>query len=299
MRLLKPSIVAVLVLFGFGGFALASRRRRMKAKPMSVPGDDASGDGNAAQVTTWVSVGHSRIFTRRWRVEHASREPVVLVHGYAASSAYMAPTGHSLGASLPVFAPDLPGYGRSSRPERVLGIPELAEALAGWMDAAGIERATFLGNSFGCQIIVELALRHPERVSRAVLVGPTIDPTARSVPRQAARLARDAFREPLPLAFIQTRDYLVFGPRRLLRTLQVMLDDPVEEKLPHVIQPTLVVRGGHDPIVPQRWTEKVARLLPEGRLAVVPRAAHAVNYSAPDELARLVLQFLADDAFQT
>jgi pimeloyl-ACP methyl ester carboxylesterase len=291
--------VALLVLLGIGGFALASWRRLMKARATSESGGDAAGGSEAAEVTTWIPVGDWRIFTRRWGAEHVSREPVVLVHGYAASSAYMAPTGRHLGASLPVFALDLPGYGRSSRPERVLGIPALAEALAGWMDAAGLPRAILLGNSFGCQIIVELALRHPERVSRAVLVGPTIDPAARSVLRQATRLARDAFREPLALSFVQTRDYLIFGPRRLLRTLQVMLDDPVEQKLPRMIQPTLVVRGGRDPIVPQQWAVEVARLIPSGQFAVVPQASHAVNYSAPGQLARLVLQFLTDDALQT
>jgi 2-hydroxy-6-oxonona-2,4-dienedioate hydrolase len=72
-----------------------------------------------------------------------------------------------------------------------------------------------------------------------------------------------------------------------------MLRDPVEEKLPLVEAPTLVVRGGRDLIVSQRWAEEFAALLPRGRLLVVPGAAHAVNYDDPEALADAVLRFLA------
>ncbi|MDQ3880940.1 MAG: alpha/beta hydrolase, partial [Chloroflexota bacterium] len=65
-------------------------------------------------------------------------------------------------------------------------------------------------------------------------------------------------------------------------------------KLPCVRVPTLVVRGGRDPIVPQAWAEEVARLLPRGRLVVIPGAAHAVNHDAPAALARVVLPFLTE-----
>ena len=58
--------------------------------------------------------------------------------------------------------------------------------------------------------------------------------------------------------------------------------------------PTLVVRGERDPIVPQYWAEEVARILPRGRLAVVPEAGHALNYSRPHDLARLVRAYLSE-----
>jgi pimeloyl-ACP methyl ester carboxylesterase len=86
-------------------------------------------------------------------------------------------------------------------------------------------------------------------------------------------------------------DYLRAGPVRDFVTLRHALRDRMEEKLPQVQAPALVIRGEHDPIVPQRWAEEVAALLPHGRLAVVRGAAHVVNYSRPDEVARLVTQF--------
>jgi 2-hydroxy-6-oxonona-2,4-dienedioate hydrolase len=57
-----------------------------------------------------------------------------------------------------------------------------------------------------------------------------------------------------------------------------------------------VMRGEHDPLVPQRWAEEVVRLLPEGRLIVVPDAAHTLVYFAPRECADAVRRFLLGDA---
>jgi pimeloyl-ACP methyl ester carboxylesterase len=68
--------------------------------------------------------------------------------------------------------PDLPGFGKSARPPHPYGIPELADALARFMDAAGIERATLLGNSLGCPIIGEFLDRHHDRIERAIFVSP-------------------------------------------------------------------------------------------------------------------------------
>ena len=63
-----------------------------------------------------------------------------------------------------VFAPDLPGFGGSEKPSRVLDLPGLSDALAAWMGGVGVGRAALVGNSLGCQIIADLALRHPERI---------------------------------------------------------------------------------------------------------------------------------------
>ena len=54
------------------------------------------------------------------------------------------------------------------------------------------------------------------------------------------------------------------------------------------------MRGSNDPIVPQRWAEEATRLLPQGRLAVVPGAFHTVNFSSPLELVRVMVPFLAE-----
>ena len=220
---------------------------------------------------------------------------VILVHGLGVSSRYMAPTARRLAPAYRVYAPDLPGFGRSAKPPHVLTIAELADALAGWMDAVGIDRAALLGNSLGCQTIVDFALRHPERITRAVLVGPTIDRRARTALQQIWRVVLDTPREAPSQPLMVVRCYWQAGLRRAWRTLQYGLADPIEEKLPRVQVPTLVVRGARDPIVPHCWAEEVARLLPRGWLVEIPKGPHTVNYSMPAALIRAVGPFLEED----
>ena len=114
---------------------------------------------------------------------------VVLVHGLGVSGRYLVPTARLLASHGKVFVPDLPGFGRSDPPGHVLGVPELTDALLAWMDAAALTRPCLLGNSLGCQVILEAAARHPERVDRLVLLGPTMDRSVRSVAAQVFRLA--------------------------------------------------------------------------------------------------------------
>src|SRR5919202_1010144 len=219
---------------------------------------------------------------------------VVLVHGLGVSSRYMVPTARLLAPEYHVYAPDLPGFGKSAKPTHVLNIAELADALVAWMGAVGLDRVVMLGNSMGCQIIADCAVRYPERVERAVLVGPTMDSQGRTALRQAWRVLRDTPREAPSQPFVVAADYLQAGLLRAWRTLQYALADRIEEKLPCVRVPVLVVRGELDPVVPQRWAAEVARLLPRSRLVVIPGGAHTVNYSSPRELVRVVRPFLHD-----
>lgn len=205
----------------------------------------------------------------------------------------MIPLAEALAIHHPVFAPDLPGFGLSDKPGHVLDLRELASALGKWMDAMDLPRAVMVANSLGCQVVTQLAVTQPDRVVAAILQGPTTDPEARSILVQFGRLLIDALREPLSLHPLVVRDYLKAGIRRNLQTLRYGLQDPIEERLSRMPVPTLIVRGARDPLVPQRWAERAAELLPHGRLIVLPGAAHAINYAQPKELARVIRDFLA------
>lgn len=217
---------------------------------------------------------------------------VILVHGLAVSSTYMTPTAVRLAPFCRVYAVDLPGFGRSYTPPCALSLSALADALALWMDALNIPKAHLAGNSFGCQVLAEFAVRHPDHVDRLVLQGPTVDPGARTFHQQIFRLLLDSQNEPLPLIRIALKDYWGVGLKRAVETLKIALEDRIEEKLPHIAMPTLVVQGGKDPLVPQRWAEEVTRLLPRGEIKVIPGVGHAVNYAAPVEFVRAMRSFL-------
>jgi 2-hydroxy-6-oxonona-2,4-dienedioate hydrolase len=219
----------------------------------------------------------------------------VLVHGYGVSGTYMLPLARSLASSFSVFAPDLPGYGRSQRPRTPLGIAELAAALAGWLDAAGLQRPAFVANSMGCQVVTELAVRLPDRVGPMVLVGPTVDPHRRVARHQLLGGLRDARRERWSLLALAARDDAVFGVGALLATARSALADRIEERLPLISQPTVVVRGENDGFVGQAWAERAVALLPDSRLVVVRSEPHAVHFTRPDIVARIVHELLVEE----
>lgn len=136
-------------------------------------------------------------------------------------------------------------------------------------------------------------LRHPGRIDRLILQGPTTDPKGRSVARQLARFFVNSRREGSNIQTVIS-EYRRAGLGRVARVFRDLLRDRLEDKLPQVRVPTLVVRGERDPIVPQDWAEEVARLLPEGRLVVAPGAAHTMNHYAAGQLARLITPFLME-----
>ncbi|MBX6311765.1 MAG: alpha/beta hydrolase [Isosphaeraceae bacterium] len=243
--------------------------------------------------STWTIVNGQPIHARVSAEPVPAEAPaVVLVHGMSVSSRYLVPTAERLAPFYRVFAPDLPGFGLSVKPRRTLDVPELADALAAWMNAAGLGRAALLGNSFGCQIIANFAARYPERVERAVLQGPTVPADERTVPRQLLRWLQNSPLEPPSLSLVVARDYLDCGPRRLVETFRYALRDRIEAKLPCIHAPVLVVRGSRDVMCPQDWAEMVIRLVPDGRLRVIPGGSHTLVYAAPLELVRVVRPFL-------
>ena len=218
--------------------------------------------------------------------------PVVLVHGYGVSSAYFVPLAGRLVAEARVYAPDLPGHGPSSRARHPLTVPEFAGALAAWMDAWAIRGAVLVGQSMGCQIAAELAGRRPELVAGLVLIGPTADPAARTPRQQVGRGLRSAPFERPSLNVCAALDYSRAGPRLVIREMEHLVTHRIEDVLPGVSVPTLVVRGEHDHVAPQGWAEQVAWLARAPRPVVIPGWGHAAHYSAADDVAQHVRDFV-------
>ena len=251
--------------------------------------------------SVWNDVGslsiHGRVSKRSFA---ADRIPIVFVHGLGVSMRYMEPTMALLAQEHPVAGLDMPGFGRSATPRRAFSVRELADALEQWLDIRNLGPALFVGNSFGCQVIVECATRSPARAVGLVLNAPTMDPAHRTVFGQFVRVIADIPREPVLLAMHVALDYLRVGPFRLTATLRTALADRIEEKLPHLAVPTLVVCGARDPVVTAEWGDQVARLVGSqrdgasgGTLRVIPGAAHALPYDDPETFAESILSVYA------
>ena len=219
--------------------------------------------------------------------------PVVLVHGLVVSSSYHVPLGERLAQrGFEVHAPDLPGFGRSSKPDHHLDTRELGHVLASWIEACELRGATVVANSYGCQIVAEALLGRPELADRVVLLAPTMERRARHVPEQLRRWRAEQKTQSRPLQRLLVRDYLSAGIPRAIATFRHALADVIEDKLPYLRQPTLVCRGSRDPIISQSWADEVRDLLPDGHGAVLPGATHAINHEMPLQTARVIDGFL-------
>lgn len=224
---------------------------------------------------------------------------VVLVHGLGMAANYLEPTMRALGDDIAASAPDLPGFGGSEIHGRHLSLAELADALAEWMRVRGIRAPILLGQSHGCQVVIEAVARTPGLASALVLNAPTMLAGSRTMHQQFWHVAQDTPREPFSLVPHVARDYLRAGPLRIIGTLRDALRDRIEEKLPHVAVPVTIMCGARDPVAPPTWGAQLARLTgsrvgaaPAGFVAI-SGAAHAAPFSHPQALAQEVLAIAA------
>ena len=194
------------------------------------------------------------------------------------------------------MVPDLPGYGRSERRDRVLDIPALAVTTLEILDRLDIDEAVLVGNSMGCAIGLEVAHTAPVRIHSLVLVSPAGGVHNRPMGRALGQLARDVFRESPTMFPVALPDYVKFGPLNGLRLFRELTRFPSLERLLRTPVPTLAVLGARDPLMPSpERVREVARLAPEHlTVAVVEEAAHAVNFSHPVELAGVIGAWLSN-----
>jgi pimeloyl-ACP methyl ester carboxylesterase len=251
----------------------------------------ASAAPSGSDVTTIPGVAGSlplRVHARVYRSPSTVLPPIVFVHGFGIAASYALPLAEHLAAEADVYIPDLPGHGRSDHDVRPLTIPELASALVNWMHLSDLRAVTLVGHSLGCQVAAIVAADHPGLVAVLVLIGPTLDPAARSYMRLLWRTVGSLVFERPTLAMAALVDYSRAGPRVLLNELRQMRAHSLEELLPRISAPAKVIRGGRDRIAPQHWAERVATLLRAEPPTVIDGWGHAVHYDDPEAVAKAI-----------
>ena len=239
--------------------------------------------------TTWVD--GARIFARIAPDGDDAFPPILMLHGLVVSGSYFRPIARELDARFRLFVPDLPGFGRSTA-TAIHDLDEMVRLLDAWMEVHALERVVIVANSLGCQLATLLAVRCPHRVAGLIMVAPTTDPQTRGPLGMMLRGLKDIPRERQSLWMIWIPDFFSSGPMRALKSLMIGLRDRQLERLPAVKQPLLSVAGERDPICPVPWVEHFATLVDNGRSMVIPQAAHAMNYSAPKDLARIIVDLV-------
>jgi pimeloyl-ACP methyl ester carboxylesterase len=261
-------------------------------------------------------------------LEAGTGQSIVLLHGLGATNASMLPTLADLSRDYRVLAPDLPGFGESGKPIRTYDPPFFARWLHDFLNAAGVERATLVGNSMGGRIAIEMALRHPARVDRLVLFAPSLafrrfrffQPAVRMVAAElgvlpvpvprwlALRTLRMMFADPdrLPPAWYDAAmdEFLrVFSTPRgrvafFSAARQIYLeqaDGPggFWKRLPWLRTPALFLWGDEDPLVPAGFARHVEAALPGTTSIILPSCGHVPQFEHPARTHRLVRDFLA------
>lgn len=221
--------------------------------------------------------------------------PLLLLHGLAGGADVWTRTLDCMAAqnlTQPIFAPDLPGCGKSPGPRAAMDVNALADWTARLLDALDVPCAHVAAQSLGCQVALALARRHPTRVGGMTLVGPTTGRRLESGWRYAVGMLT-SFREPLSYKWLALRLARQMGVRRYVATVAQMLhDDPLAE-IQAVRAPCLILRGALDPIIPEAVARELAERLPHGAFLPVAHAAHIVPWSQSGVFCRILLAFLA------
>ncbi len=232
-------------------------------------------------------------------------KPVVLLHGWGASSESLQDVAKALADRFRVFAIDLPGFGWTSPPPGVWGTREYAAHVETFMERAGIASASLLGHSFGGRIALALAALHPQRVRSLVLVASAGIRPKRGVDYYlkigAAKLAKRVLLLPIwgrlgervasaVYRRVGSSDYQSAGPMRA--TLVKVVNEDLRDLLPSVRVPTLIVWGDRDREVPRSSMELMAKGIQGSRLEIMEGAGHFPFRDMSDGFAKLVRDFL-------
>lgn len=264
----------------------------------------------------------------RLHYHEAGRGPaLVLLHGSGPGVSGWS----NFRGNLPVLSqgfrtlvPDMPGFGLSDRVELDRAYPRVAaDSIRFLLDSLGIDKAHVLGNSMGGYVAAELALAHPDRVERLVLMGPgglavnILGPE----PSEGARRLSEFMMKPSREAMVAWVDCMVADK-------SVVDDELIDERMANALRPgaiesavaifmslaqhpekvplyarahllqhdTLLTWGRDDRMLPFEQAIFAFRRLPRAELHVFSRCGHWAQVERKDEFERVVTEFLTRDA---
>ena len=218
------------------------------------------------------------------------------------------------------YAPDMVGFGYTDCPAEIedFTLDIWVDHIRGFMDALGIARAHFIGNSYGGALTLALATRHPERVAGVVLMGAAglpftltkgladvwgYEPSVEAMRDLMKTFAHDPglVKEEIVRSRYEAsirpgaqENFARLFPEPRQEKLESLCTDPA--KLEAMQQPTLILHGREDVIVPLEQSYKFHALIPNSELHVFGNCGHWTQIEKRDRFVELVLPFLNDVA---
>ena len=213
-----------------------------------------------------------------------------------------------LSAKHRLIAPSHPGFGKSSLPEWLDSIDDIAHIYLELLDTLGLDKVDIVGCSIGGWIAAEMATKTPERVRRLIMVGPVGVKTGSAdkldIPDIFAMPQADVqkllFHDPVrmtadPSKMSDDELAVMFRNRETLALLvwePWMHNTKLKRRLHRVKAPALFIRGASDGLVSDAYLKAYAALLPNARTLTIPAAGHAPHLEQPEAFASKVLEFL-------
>jgi pimeloyl-ACP methyl ester carboxylesterase len=258
--------------------------------------------------------------------------PLILLHGGGIDCAAFSwqKIIEPVSSSHRVYAPDLPGYGKSDMPDIQYTMAYYTSFLASFMDVLGLPRVSLLGLSLGGGIALSFTLQHPNRVERLVLAD-----SYGIQPRVSFHLLSTLMvKLPFVLEFFNKslysdRNLVRRTLKRLFCNKDMVTDDLVNQlydlanqpgagkayrsfqrdevqwkglrsnfisRLPEISPSTLIIQGACDNLVPLKYAQRAKEYLPNVSMQVIPNCGHISPLDAPEDFNRYVLQFLSENS---
>ena len=247
--------------------------------------------------------------------EGGKGEPVVMVHGFGASSDNWNRMAGRLTKHYRVIAPDMPGWGQSTRMDSAsYAYPEQVERLHQFLGALGLRRVHLVGHSMGGFISSAYAARYPEEVVTLGLIAPhgVAEPqpselalsvsagdnwlVARNIPEFERLLSKVFARRPyMPKSVFKLfAAYAIRGSAKSARIFADMQsnDPPLEERLPLIKAPTLIIWGDQDRVLHVSCAEVFHQGIKNSELLVQPGIGHMPLIESARECAAAWMSFV-------
>lgn len=245
-------------------------------------------------------------------------EPLLLIHGSGpgvsawANWRLVIPV---LEASRRVIAPDMAGFGYTERPEGIkYSMDVWVKQAIDLLDALGIEQTDIVGNSFGGALALSLAIKHPKRIRRIVLMGAMgvdfpitkgldsvwgYEPSVENMKNMISLfvynkaiatddLAKMRYEASIEPGFQEAFSSMFPAPRQ--QWVKSMASD--EKDIAAIDKPTLIVHGREDMVIPVENSYRLLNLISNSQLHIFGRCGHWTQIEHAVKFAKLVDNFL-------
>ena len=228
-----------------------------------------------------------------WYATFGQGEPVILLHGGLGNSNYFGLQVPALAKSYRVIVMDSRGHGRSTRNDQPYGYDLMASDVLALMDYLKIQKAAIVGWSDGAILGLDIAIHHPERLTRLFAFAANSNPAG----------AADVSNSPVFNAYIARTEKEYEALSATPTEFKAFLDQIAKmwatqpnftkEQLAAITTPTWIVDADHDEAIKRSDTEFMAAAIPHAGLLIQPEVSHFSFLQDPGQFNSDLLHFLA------